>query len=258
MNKYKREDGFSIIELLIYIGIFVGSSVFLVSILIVFTNIHLRQTSVNEVNQQISFVNNTVQRFIRSASLIEIPTGVSTSTLTLRMASSSRDKTDIYLDSDQKIIYMNQGTSTPVALTDTNVEVQDFSVTKYQNPGGHDTVQVYMTIRYKTENDRSKYRRTARTAVSRVSAATFDANILPNSNNSFDIGNSIQNWRNAYFSGNVGIGETPVAGTSLKVGSDIVVSDSSKGLILTSPGGSCFRIGVDNSGNISTSTAACP
>lgn len=258
MKDNKKEKGFSLIELLIYIGIFVASSVFLVSMLIIFTRIHLRQTSVNTVNQQISFVNNTVQRLVRESSLIDIPAGVSTSTLTLRMASSTQDKTQIYLDSNENIIYMTQGTSSPVALTDTNVEVDDFSVSKYQNPGGHDTVQVYLTMNYDTENPRSEFRRTVRTAVSRVSAATFDSDIVPNSNDSFDIGNSTQKWRDAYFSGNVGIGTAPVSSAGLKLNNDIAVSNASSGLIMTSPGGSCFRLTFNNSGNIATSSVACP
>lgn len=254
----KKEKGFSLIELLIYIGIFVASSVFLVSILIIFTRIHLQQTSINTVNQQISFVNNTVQRLVRQSSLIDIPAGVSTSSLTLRMASSSKDKTSIYLDSDENVIYMTQGTSTPVALTDTNVEVEDFSISKYENPGGHDTVQMYMTMNYDTENPRSEFRRTIRTAVSRVSAATFDSSILPNADGSFDIGNSTQKWRDGYFSGNVGIGIAPAAGAGLKLDSDIAISDSSNGLVLTSPDGSCFRLTINNTGNIATSSISCP
>lgn len=258
MKDTNKEKGFSLIELLIYIGIFVASSVFLVSMLIIFTRIHLQQTSVNTVNQQISFVNNTVQRLVRESSLVDMPAGVSTSTLTLRMASSSKDKTSIYLGSDEKVIYMTQGTSSPVALTDSNVEVDDFSVSKYENPGGHDTVQVYLTMNYNTDNPRSEFRRTVRTAVSRVSAATFDSDIVPNSDNSFDIGNSTQKWRDGYFSGNVGIGVTPASGAGLKLNNDIAVSNASSGLVLTSPDGSCFRITINNSGNIATSSISCP
>lgn len=258
MKDTKKQKGFSLIELLIYIGIFVASSVFLVSMLIIFTRIHLQQTSVNTVNQQISFVNNTVQRLVRESSLVDMPAGVSTSTLTLRMASSSKDETNIYLDSDERVIYMTQGTSSPVALTDSNVEVDDFSVSKYENPGGHDTVQVYLTMNYATDNPRSEFRRTVRTAASRVSAATFDSDIVPNSDDSFDIGNSTQKWRDGYFSGNVGIGVTPASGAGLKLNSDVAVSDSDSGLILTSPDGSCFRITINNSGNIATSSISCP
>lgn len=258
MKDTKKEKGFSLIELLIYIGIFVASSVFLVSMLIIFTRIHLQQTSVNTVNQQISFVNNTVQRLVRESSLIDMTAGESTSTLTLRMASSTNDKTKIYLDSDERVMYMEQGTSSPVALTDSNVRVNDFSVSKYQNPGGHDTVQVYLTMDYNTENPRSEFRRTVRTAVSRVSAATFDSDIVPNSDNSFDIGNSTQKWRNAHFSGEVGIGVAPSASAGLKLDDDIAVSNASNGLVLTSPNGSCFRITITDSGNIATSSVSCP
>ncbi|MFB6212810.1 MAG: type II secretion system protein [Candidatus Magasanikbacteria bacterium] len=257
-TKNKKEKGFSLVELLIYIAIFATSSVFLVSMLMIFTRINLRQNSVNEINQQISFVTNTVQRLVQDSALIDIKKGQSTSTLVLRMSSSSLSKTKVYLDEKDKIIYMEQGTSSPVALTDTNVEVSDFSVTRYQNPGAHDTVQVYLTMRYDTSNPRAKFRRTVRTAFSRVSAATFDSNILPNQNATFDLGNSTQKWEDGFFSGNLGIGVSPSSNAALKTNGDIAVSSSSKGLVLTSPGGSCFRIGVDNSGNITTSSVTCP
>ena len=78
--------GFSLIELLVYVAIFVMSSVFLVSMFIIFTRIHVRQSSLNEVNSQVSFVNDVIQRLVRSSSVIGTAAGAATSTLTLRMA----------------------------------------------------------------------------------------------------------------------------------------------------------------------------
>lgn len=254
----KNREGFSLIELLIYIGIFAASSVFLVSMLIIFTRIHLRQTSVNEVNQQITFLNNTVERLVRDSSMVDMPAGQATSTLTLRMSSSSLSKTKIYLDDNENVVYIEEGSSDPVAVTDTNVIVDNFLVTRFINPGGNDSVQIYTTVSYNTDNPRAKFEKSAQTAVSRATAATFDSDILPNTDNSFDIGNSSQKWRNAHFSGDVGIGVQPDPDAGLMTDRDIAITNSSRGLVFKSPGGSCFRLTINNSGNVATSSIACP
>lgn len=58
--------------------------------------------------------------------------------------------------------------------------------------------------------------------------------------------------------GNVGIGNTS-PGTKLEVGGgDIYVNNSANGVILKSPDGSCWRITVDNSGNLTTTAVTCP
>ena len=58
--------------------------------------------------------------------------------------------------------------------------------------------------------------------------------------------------------GMVGIGtESPTAKLTVADG-DVYVTDSTKGIILTAPGGGCFRVTVDNAGNLSTSSITCP
>ncbi len=256
MPKFMNTKGFSLIEMLIYISIFVAISAFLVSILIIFTQVHVRQTSINEVNDQISFVNNTVERLVRESSIIDMTSNVTTSTLTLRMASSTLDPTTIYLSDNT--VYLREGSYDPIPLTDSQIQVNDFSVTKYENPGGHAIVQVHVTVSYNTESQRAKYKRTTRTAISRVTAATFDSNLLPNTGDTYDIGNISQKWNDAFFSGGIGIGTAPVAGVSIKSTDDIAITTSTAGIIFTQPDGTCIRFFLDNAGNSSTTDVGCP
>ena len=249
-------QGFSLIEMLIYISIFVAISAFLVSILIIFTQVHVRQTSINEVNDQISFVNNTVERLVRESRIIDMTSNVTTSTLTLRMASSTLDPTTIYLSDNT--VYLREGSYDPIPLTDSQIQVNDFSVTKYENPGGYAIVQVHITISYNTEGQRAKYKRTTRTAISRVTAATFDSSLLPNTGSTYDVGESGTAWRYGYFSSGVGIGAAPVAGTSIKTTDDIYISTSTAGIIFTQPDGTCVRFFLDNARNSSTTDIGCP
>lgn len=58
--------------------------------------------------------------------------------------------------------------------------------------------------------------------------------------------------------GFVGIGtETPGSKLTVENG-DIYLPDSSNGVILTNPSGNCYRITVDNSGNLVSSSITCP
>jgi len=258
MTWLKNNKGFSLVELLIYIGIFTATSVFLISILIVFTRIHVRQISINEVNSQISFVNNVIQQKVRSSSLIDMDAGVTTSTLNLVMSSSSIASTTIYLDTEDSIIYMREGSNDPMALTDANVSVLNFLVTKFENPGGHAILQIELTLTYNTQNPLGQFRRTINTAISRASAATFDDDILPNAGNAYDLGNSAKTWRDAYFSGSIGLGVTPVSGVKILSTGNIGFTGSSAGIILRSVGSNCYRLGITDGGVITTTTIACP
>lgn len=178
--------GFTLIEILIYIAIFALSATFLVAILGVVGKVQNRQTSANEVNQQISSINNTIQRLVKESSLVENDAGVSSPTLTLRMPEGTRlgnDPTKIFLENN--VIYLQQGpqTASKIPLTNSNVKVENFSVIKYQNTGGPAVVQVDLSISYNSANPQSQILRTARTAITRISAATFDSSVLPNGTN---------------------------------------------------------------------------
>ena len=58
--------------------------------------------------------------------------------------------------------------------------------------------------------------------------------------------------------GNIGIG-TATANSKMQVaGGDVYIEDINSGIILTSPNGSCYRVTVDNTGNLVTTSIACP
>lgn len=257
-----KQSGFTLVEILVYVAIFAISATFLVAILGVVLKIQNRQSSVNEVNQQISFVNATVQRLVQTSSLVENATGTVSNSLTLRMASPALDPTKIYLSND--VVFLQQGNSSPVSLTNANVSVDVFSVTKHENPGGPAVVQIDLSLSYNSSNPQAQVTRTARTAVTRISAATFDSSVVPNSNGAWDVGTQSNKWKDGYFSGNVtvdgkaGIGTSPSGSAIIKSSGDIGFSASGIGLILKAPGGTCYRLGINNGGSFATSVATCP
>lgn len=263
MRDDKKNKGFSLVELLIYVGIFAVAAVFLVSILTVVTQVQLQQSSVHEVNQQLSFVGSTIQNMVQTSNLIDMTPGVATSTINLRMASSSIDTTRIYASGTAMYLAETSagGATTILPLTDSNVTVQNFSATKYENSGGFAVVQVDLTLSYNTTNTRAAATRSLKTAVSRISAAQFDSNVYPNASNSFDLGTATNNWRNGYFSGTVGVGIASF-GAGYKFvasGGDIATYDAGKGIVEKTPDGTaCYRIGITNAGAVTSTAVTCP
>ena len=269
--KGKTRGGFTLIELIVYTAIFAASATFLVSILGVVTRIQIKQVAANEVNQQISFVNNTIRQMVQGSSLIEIDTGSVPPTLTLRMSSSSLDKTFIYASGTT--IYLEQGvqqvlTGNATALTDSNVRVDTFSFEKYNNPGGPAVLNILLIMSYNSQNPQSQVTRRLETAISRISASIFDSSLVPDQNNIRDFGNSSLKWKDGYLSGDLLTDGRIRVGTTwssllpdMKIvsGGNINFTSSSYGIVLMSPSGSfCYRLRVTESGGLATSTATCP
>jgi len=197
--KNQQVGGFTLVEMLVYTAIFAVTSVFLLSILSTVTRVQLKQTASNEVNQQLSFVASTIQRLVRGASIIQNDAGVATNTLVLRMSSTSRDVTRIYTDSNA--VYLMEISATgipgvPIALTSDRVTVAGFSVTKLEDTtGGSAIVQVELTLNYNSQNPQAQIARSWRSAIARISAASFDSSLLPNEDNTSDLGSMTKRWK---------------------------------------------------------------
>jgi len=259
MYGMKQREGFTLIEVLMYLAIFSISAIFLINILSSSIKVQSQQSIANELNQQVSFVSSVIEREVQGASLIENPAGEASSTLVLRYSSSTLDPTYIFADASGTAVYIQEGSGTAQPLTNSLVAINDFTVTKYENAGGRAVVQVALTLKYNSGNPSHQLTRTLQTAITRISAATFDSNLLPNSNNSYDFGSGSFTWRNGYFSGSVGIGTTNPGVKLVVSGSDAATTDAGAGWVVKTPNGSsCYRLGVNNSGTVSTTVVACP
>jgi len=197
----KNNKGVSLVEVLIYTGLIAVTSTLVGGILVSVLKIQGQQGATTEVNQQLNFVMQNIQRFTRDSSLIELDSGVATSTLILRMEDSVDDPTLIYRSGD--FIYLKQGSENPQALTNDRVKADGLEFYKTSSYPGHDSLQVNLTISYNTEVTAESFSKNLTSAIARVNAATFDSDLVPGTSNSYDIGLSGTEWRHLNLSGDL-------------------------------------------------------
>ena len=196
------KKGFTLIELLIYVGLLSITAGFLTSILLITVRIQNRQISSYEVTSQSNFAIDYIKRALRESSTIESESGKPLSYIKLRTKNPQKDPTYITLISGGQI-QIKEGANASTTITTNKIRVDNLQFTKFANYPGHDAVQINLTASYNTQNPQFNVSQTLTSAISRVSAATFDDSLTPGSNNTFDLGQPLVNWRNAYFGGNL-------------------------------------------------------
>jgi len=168
----KKKSGFTLIEVIVYTAIFAVTAGFLIGTLMTALKVQTRQSSLNALDQQISFINNTIQRLVRESDSISTSTmliGAPLNKLTLNMSDQALNPTEVFLNN--KILYVKQGNNVPIALTNSDTQVDNFTVTRYQqnapsweaNPPS--LVQVSFSLTINPNNPRASATRTFRTAV---------------------------------------------------------------------------------------------
>lgn len=197
-------------ELVIFSAIFAIASVSFIGILVAVTRIQVRQGAAAEVNQQSLFLLQTIQRYIEQASLVEMTADAATSTLKLRMSSVQKDPTYVYLQ-NQKVYLQETDAGESQALTSNRVKVTNLTFIKRANPAGRDSVSLTFNMEYDARNLQQAFSQMLNTSVARVSAATFDSNIVPSAGGTLTLGVAANDWKSInntlFFNGaNVGIG----------------------------------------------------
>jgi type II secretory pathway pseudopilin PulG len=232
------KKGFSLIEMLIYIGVLAVMVGVFFRILTISTRVQVEELSANEVSQQMNFVMQTIQRLVRTSSYVEEAgldngdTGeVEYAYLKLRMPNPDEDPTCISLiDIDGAgAIVIEQGsegfdaegepdgvcknredenriTTEKVTITTTGgLPGLAFQLLSGNYPG-KDIVQIDLTMEFNTENPLAKVSRSLTSAIGRVNAATFDSPLTPGAS-IFDIGSLTNRWNKLW------VTDADVAGT---------------------------------------------
>ena len=192
-------------ETLLYLAIFaiVGGSLF--GILTNVVRVSTREVSGDEVATQLQFAMQTINRLVKDSSNIEIATSTATTTLKLRMPVTAQDPTCIIMSGGK--LKLAQGadpfnkqncTATTTDITTDKVVVDSALFKRLEFPGGHDQVLVDMQFS-NLASGASKISRVLRSGISRASAATFDSDLLPNTNGVYEVGFATpvdKRWKN--------------------------------------------------------------
>ncbi|PIZ44337.1 hypothetical protein COY31_02735, partial [Candidatus Wolfebacteria bacterium CG_4_10_14_0_2_um_filter_39_18] len=193
--------GFTLIELLIYTGISVIIGGLTVGILLTVTRVNQNASATAEVSGQMNFVLQRLQQLVSESSNIEIEVATTTSALKLRMQDSAKDPTCISLVNG--VIKIAEGPGSPNAndcnsttsdLTSPKVVVNTLNFKKMVQYPGHDTLSLDMTMAYNTTNPGSQVSRSLSSAIARVSAATFDSDVIPGGTYEFSLGQTGAPW----------------------------------------------------------------
>lgn len=207
--------GFTLIELLVATAIFTIVIVSFVTIFITIAGVQAGQVSKTAVSEESQLLLQRIQYYVELSSAVSSTANLSTSTLTLRMASSSIDPTVIgYCSSSTTTVCIQQGTSTvQQTLTSGQVQVQNLLFTPQSNPPGHDSVSVSYIVVNNTQNLEQEFSQVLQTSVARVSAATFSSGLFSTSPGQYGIGAQAGEWQyinggTMYFDGygDVGVG----------------------------------------------------
>lgn len=230
-----RNKGFTLAELLVYVAIFAIVAGLLTTIFFLIVNSQKKTSVSSEVNQQLNFVLTTVQRLVGESSLVEAvyegdnPSSSCATFCTLKLRRSDLTKDPTIVSSNATGIFLQEGSSTQVALTTNKVLINYLRFVKHEIPGGHSVAEISTSFNYNTNNPAFAVTKAIESAIARVNAATFDADLLPNQDNTFDIGQTAGSnlrWKNGRFSGDLTVGgQLQISGGSPGAGK-ILTSDA--------------------------------
>lgn len=153
-NKMNR--GFTLIELIIYIGIV--AAILLVAVNfsweIIYGNV--KSQAIREVQQNTRLVMEKISESILAASEIDTPRpGDSHGELELRMQDLGLDPT--IFETDENVLTIKQGANGPYELTNNRVKVTNLQFTNLSYPGTPGTIRIQLTIEHLNPNNMSQY-----------------------------------------------------------------------------------------------------
>jgi Tfp pilus assembly protein PilW len=155
---YKKTNNFSkgssLIEVIIYVvifGIFLSG---IISFLITIDSSRIRSQTKLEVNYQGSNVISTITRVVRNSTGITNPSvSANSNSLVLQTSNLSTNPTTFYVSNG--VLFMTEGSGTPVALTNSVVEVKSLVFYNLSNSGTPGSVKIELNLGNKASNVRA-------------------------------------------------------------------------------------------------------
>lgn len=169
-NVIKNRNGFTLIEMMIYIAIIGGVVASFVSYSLTIGDSRNKTYVAQEVHANSRLALSVITDSIRSANWVNV--GSSTfdadpGVLSLSMANATLNPTIISLSADDGILKIVQGINAPIEITNANVKVTDLVFKNLTSTGGRASVGVDLTVEYaNSSGDKGfNYRQDLHTAV---------------------------------------------------------------------------------------------
>jgi len=148
----KKQKGFSLVEMIIYIAILGMIVVSFINFTVTISNAKVKVYVVQEVNANMRVVMNIISQKIREAENVIVPSSGNTSTsLDLNMSAPALD---ILFDLNGGILYLTESGETPVAITSSEVNVTNLEFTNNARSGERDSVKMIIGADYRDQGSR--------------------------------------------------------------------------------------------------------
>lgn len=216
----RGKKGFTLVELLVYSGIFAIIAIVLIYFLTVFFRVNNQQIGSSEVANQANFILQKIQNEIAGASFLTVnDTGDDETDDALnaphaRLVIKDRGET-VGPNNDMKSpvsIYQNgpnavfkRGNQAEIVLNNATVKVTKLTFTKISTPPGKDVVTIDLTLQYNSPNRERQITRQFILGVGKAEAAVFDTPLNPGATHAIDIGTGSLKWKTLFLSGDMNI-----------------------------------------------------
>ena len=151
MKAVLQPQGFTLIELILYLGIAAGVITSLTLFSLTIGGTRQKALVASEVQSNMRFANEIISQRIRAADGINIgPStfGSDPGVLSLSMADASKDPTIIDLTADDGILRIKEGASAAVPLTTDEVKVTNFQLTDLSAAASKGNIRFELTIEF--------------------------------------------------------------------------------------------------------------
>ena len=151
-----REDGFSLIELLLYVAIVSALLLSIVGFYAITLDARVKNQAIDEVNQQGVYAMDQITQSIRNSTSITLPTSAGSGPLlTLVEPTSLLSPTSYSLSGG--VLQVQEGLNSPVSLTNSHVTINSFTAKNLSRPGTNGIIQVSFVVSINNATGRSAY-----------------------------------------------------------------------------------------------------
>ena len=152
-----NQKGFSIFELIIYISLFTGIIITVISFTLSIINIQNKEASVRTVTYSLNTAMNEIATLVRTSKQINTSNCIfetNPGIISLEMETSLINPTIIDVDLNTNQLRITQGISTPFYLTPPHIKIDDFVITNMSNDE-QEILRFFLNISSNANSDKS-------------------------------------------------------------------------------------------------------